>query len=567
MMARAPWVWLVSTALTGAFVIGCGEPEPESVEQDAVSMSGPVARPGSVTEVWDVRNAWTDTDTPEALRAGLAWGEASGLSWEEKYEAWVQSLDIVPRESSGKTFSIRTPYGDKELPAPHLDCGEVAYTLRVAFSSWYHLPFYVKGWHEGQAIYGGHFGFVKSDGTGFDGFPSFRDKYADYEGSWTEGAAWPSDATLRKRRLGDDDRNAFLEDGDGEIAGVGVYFDEIFLNKRAGHFARLLLLYFGSVNLASSANLYHVEAHAIRAGDVLLKRSHKTGTGHTVPVLRASRPLPDKVAVEVASGNIPRRQPLWEDTLSARHRFTSDYYGGHGENSEGEPYAKMGGGLKRWRSATLQSGRWNNVVLAADQDDYIPDSDLERIAARVDRFGEILVSGSPEEQLATAEALATAAREHLRKYPASCSKRTEREQALAEIYRIGRDRSNMTTEQLDEQYRQLDDYVLGELVYEQSKTCCWNSTTPAMYEIVMSYAEKEQAEAEAQGMCVSPTVFRAEGAVSGGSDGYQRWRDHAIEIGRGSEWVTWTEDELCIQRDVADDTVAESTATAWCPAG
>ena len=122
----------------------------------------------------------------------------------------------------------------------------------------------------------------------------------------------------------------------------------------------------------------------------------------------------------------------------------------------------------------------------------------------------------------------------------------------------------MTVDELDEKYRTLEDYVLAELVYEQSKTCCWNSTTTAMYEIVMSYAEREQAQAETDGVCALPTVFRAENAASGISDGYDRWRDYAAEIGRGDEWVTWTEDETCVQRGVMDDTPAETTASPWC---
>ncbi len=272
-MRFAPFAWLVGVILTGTLVVGCAEPE--SAEQDAIAMSGPVNRPGSASEVWEVRNAWSDTDTEAAKEAGIAWDADSGLSWEEKYEQWVESLEIVERESHGKTFAMRTPYGNKSLAAPNLDCGEVAYTMRLAFASWYHLPFYVKGWYEGKALFGGHFGFVGSDGVGHGSFPSFKNRYSDHEGSWEPGMEWPEDKSLRKKRLGDDDRNEWLEGEGGEIAGVGVYFDEIFLNKRAGHFARLLLLFYGSVNLASSANLYHVDAAAIRAGDVLLKRSHR----------------------------------------------------------------------------------------------------------------------------------------------------------------------------------------------------------------------------------------------------------------------------------------------------
>src|SRR5690606_25955297 len=97
------------------------------------------------------------------------------------------------------------------------------------------------------------------------------------------------------------------------------------------------------------------------------------------------------------------------------------------------------------------------------------------------------------------------------------------------------------------------------LVYEQSRTCCWNGSTAAMYEIVMDYAEKEQAEAAAAGVCVEPTVFRAE------LGGYERWRAHAESIGRGAEWRAWSEDEACAQRDVPEDTIdAARLPTAYC---
>src|SRR5262245_42435382 len=37
------------------------------------------------TQVWTARNRWEDIGTAAALQPGLAWGAASGLTWDEKY--------------------------------------------------------------------------------------------------------------------------------------------------------------------------------------------------------------------------------------------------------------------------------------------------------------------------------------------------------------------------------------------------------------------------------------------------------------------------------------------------
>ncbi len=41
------------------------------------------------TEVWAVSRDWADVDG----EAGMAWGANSGLNWEQKYSAWVQSME------------------------------------------------------------------------------------------------------------------------------------------------------------------------------------------------------------------------------------------------------------------------------------------------------------------------------------------------------------------------------------------------------------------------------------------------------------------------------------------
>ena len=93
--------------------------------------------------------------------------------------------------------------------------------------------------------------------------------------------------------------------------------------------------------------------------------------------------------------------------------------------------------------------------------------------------------------------------------------------------------------------------MFGELVYDKSKTCCWNSTTKAMADLVMAYAKDEQSKAAQQMKCVQPTVFRA----SGGGDGYDGFRAYAKSVGREAEWKAWSEDEPCAQRAVAQDTL------------
>src|SRR5258705_2032207 len=48
------------------------------------------------TQVWTARNKWEDTTTDAAKKAGLAWGADSGLTWDQKYGAWLDSLEFIP---------------------------------------------------------------------------------------------------------------------------------------------------------------------------------------------------------------------------------------------------------------------------------------------------------------------------------------------------------------------------------------------------------------------------------------------------------------------------------------
>lgn len=529
---------------------------PDELKLDGFAQNGPAVRPGAPTEVWSADNAWADRDTPAARAAGIAWPADSGLDWEEKYERWIASMEKIARRGSGSTFAVPTPYGTRTFEAPTLECAEVAVFLRITFASWYHLPFYLQGWDADarKPLFAGHFGFVYPDGARAGRFPLFRDAYRDHERTWREGQPWPSDARLRGMRLGNDDGNPFL----GEGLGAGAYFDELFLNKRVGYFSRLALLYFGSVNLADGANMFHVRPEAIRAGDTLLERWQKRGIGHTLPVMRVAEPAPGRFAVDVATGSMPRRQPIWSDPASSRHYFSIDYTGGPGMASDGTPYAKLGGGLRRWRTAIFREGRWRNEVALADREAMIPDGDLEAIAARPARFEEILAEVSPEEQRNAALAEIERTRMHLRAHPASCSARTAREDAFGRLYEVMREYFAQEPAEVDAAHRRLEDYVFGELEYVRSRTCCWNGTTDAMGELILDYAAREQERAAASMTCTAPTVFRAR------PDGYELWRNHAASLGREAQWLGWSEDEPCAQRDVPEDAETGRTGTAWC---
>jgi len=539
---------------------------PDDAKADGVESLGPTVVAGSSTEVWAVRNQWDERDTAEARRAGVAWGAGSGLDWEQKFDRWVSSFQVVARAGYGQTVRISTPFGTRALDAPTLECAEVGLFLRATFSSWYGLPFFVTGWDSTsrQPLYAGHFGFVNRRGERIGNFPNFRTQYTDATSTWREGQTWPTDARLRAMRLGNDDAVAFLSTG-GSTLGAGAYFDEIFLNKRVGYFTRLLLLYFGSVNLADSANTFHVQAEALAAGDLLIERWQKRGIGHVMPVFRRVDLDGGHFEVAIASGSMPRRQPLWTETAQARSYFENDYCGGPALSGDGVPYAQLGGGLRRWRTPVLSGGRWRNLVRMADRMAFLDDSQVDAIGARPARFGELLAAQTPEQRRDAALARVQTARLHLRDYPSSCSARERREDAFADLYEVMQGYFGETRAQVDAAHRTVEDRVFGELEYTRSRTCCWNGSTAAMREIVLAYADKEQRDAAAGMRCVEPTVFRAEAADRmAGGDGFGRWRAFASSIGRGAEWRAWSEDEPCAQRDVTEDTSTARTGTALC---
>ncbi|MCC6621325.1 MAG: hypothetical protein IT385_08720 [Deltaproteobacteria bacterium] len=529
----------------------------DSVAAKADSFEGASGPPSSglvaANAAWTVSRQWADKDDA----AGLAWPARSGLTWDEKYARWIESL---PKLEGGwsETFTLTTPWG-KTLASPRLECAEVAIFLRFTFASWYNLPFYLTASSSAGTMYFGHFGVINKSGARVSGYPAFTRDYKDHTSAFAGKtneqivAAWPKDTNLRARKLstrGDDDNSAILGPG----AFTGAYLDEIFLNKRAAHLLMRVLVNFGSIHLASVQNTFNIKPSATREGDTLLERWQRSGIGHTVVVKDVTALGGDKLAIETIFGSMPRIQPTWYDTNLSKSYFTSEYTGGEGLNTDGHKYAALGGGIKRWRTPVVKSGRWYMVVPVADRAVFVDAADLVAIAARPAQFDAIMGELTPDEERDILLQRIDIARDALESRPASCSNRTRREEAFTELYELMAAEFDMSKEEVDRRYRILDDYVMPEMVYNKSKTCCWNSTTSAMYLIVMQMNHERVAN-EVEGQCQEPVPFYND-------NGYKVFADYAASIGRGADWKAWTADESCPQATVATDTEAEH---AWAP--
>ncbi len=508
------------------------------------------------TEVWTVTRRWYQVSG----EAGIAWSADSGLTWDEKYAAWVDAMDATTGEDGHVTVELVTPWGDR-LPSPRLECAEMAMFLRATFAAWYELPFFLTAWHADVGdIHMGHMGIVDDEGRRVPGYPRFGTDYVDHRGSLPIDApfpgTWPSDPALAAAALTPlkDDQVGFL----GEEAYAGAYFDALFLNKRVGHLLLRLLTNNGSMHLASATNTWDLQPEAMREGDFSVQRWSAWGIGHVV-VLKEVDEVDGQLDVEVVYGSMPRIQPRWyEESLSLPY-LTSRSAGSAQLDGAGVPYSHYGGGLKRWRTPVAKDDHWVNIVPVSDRDAYIDDDDFSALEARTVGIAALLGDLTPEEHRDAVLARIELARDNLLHSPASCANRTRREEAFAELYGLMAEHFDMDREAVDAAYRTLEDHVFAELDYTQSKTCCWNRSTPEMAAIVLNLAEQEQAAAAASGTCVEPTVFRAE-ADSG--DGYQRWADHAALLGLADDWLPWTEDETCPWSDVASDTVLPSEAAA-----
>jgi hypothetical protein len=536
-----------------------GEGGKEDAAQGRLGLSSTVD--SASTQVWEVKNQWADKDTAAAKKAGMSWGEDSGLTWEQKYRKWIGSFKKVDRAGSyGKTYEMPTPWGHS-APSPALECAESSMFLRITFASWYNLPFFMEAVDgSGKRVYFGHFGVRTVDGR-YGKTPEYKAVYKDHTALAAKIASgeaqWPVDSTLAGRKIPgsyDDSQPAI-----GPDAHAGAYFDTIFLNKRVGYYLMLHLTYFGSVSMADPANTYNIKAEAVAPGDSLVERWQKTGIGHVLIVMRSQElgvketpdgPLP-QIEAELASGSMPRRQPVWESPASSKRTFTIDETGGVG-------YVDFGGGIKRWRSPVKVSGRWSNMILPADRDAFIPTTDKATLSARPERFEAILAELSPAQKLAALTEAIEAKRMHLLQYPASCSARIGREQLFASLYEL-LEADGTPRAEIDQEHRKIEDYVFAELEYDKSKTCCWNSTNAQMAEIILAANEAHMADGAPE--CKAPLVFMNR---FDGGDGYKVFADFATSIGRGAEWRAWRADESCPQSALPEATLAVQQATPWC---
>jgi len=492
--------------------------------------------------VWDAPNRWYQV-TDEA---GPAWSANSGLTWDQKYAAWVDSLKEIATDDGYVSVEITNPWGHT-LPSPRLECAEMAMFLRVTFAAWYELPFFLTAYHPtAGALHYGHFGMVDASGNRVSGAPTFGTSYMDYSKSVEDGGEWPTDAKLAARYLTTlkDDANPFL----GEDAYAGAYLDKLHANKRVGWFLLRLLTNFGSMHLASSHNTFNTTATDFREGDILIERWQRQGIGHVMVVKEVDPLESGNVEAEIIFGSMPRIQPRWYDPGRSRSYFLSPTAGGKEESTDGVPYSHLGGGLKRWRTPVDKGGHWVNIVPVKDRETaYIGSTDYSELEERVEilkgRLGEMSWQETRDLLLVNVDE----ARTNLRQRPASCANRKRREEAFTELYEVLGEHDGLTPAKIDQEYRRFEDYVFAQLVYSESKTCCWNRSTAAMAEMVLEYNHIEFNAAEEREECVDPTVFKAY------DGGYNVFQTYADSIGRGSEWVAWSEDESCPSASSTED--------------
>jgi hypothetical protein len=390
--------------------------------------------------------------------------------------------------------------------------------------------------------------------------PSFKTRYRDFSDqadAVRAGGEWPTDPSLQGKKVAGSFDDEQVQLGAGLHA--GDYFDRAFLNKRVGHFMVLALAWFGSVNLASSANTFNLKPAALAPGDVLLERWQKVGIGHTLVVMRAEQvgttdlggEIVPQLEAELASGSMPRRQPVWETAGASKRYFLLD-------NTGGPEFGELGGGIKRWRTAKDVGGRWTNVVMPDYASSWINSRNIDEVEARVGQFEQILTELSPEQKRTVLVEIIDSKRLHLRNFPASCSARINREAAFESLYELMAEEFGKSKADVDAEFRTFEDYVFAELEYQKSKSCCWNRSTAAMYEIAMDFNVKAQEAAQA---CMEPTVFMNR---DDGGDGFELFRQHAESLGRGEEWVAWSADESCPWSNIPEATQAPADHTAFC---
>ena len=535
---------------------GVAELDPGSLlgKEDSAGVPGlPVAGNYAETQAWTVANQWEDTTTAEARKAGIAWGADSGLNWDEKFSRWVASFEQIQSfDSWFKTISISTPFG-KAVPGPKIDCADLTLLLRLSFAAWYRLPIYFVGYDRGKVVYFGHFGIRTVDGR-WSQAPAFGSAYRDYTNLTPAqyGESWPKDTALRTRGVANNDGLPFLGDG----ARLGAFLDEIHLNKRAARLIFFAQAYLGSHNMADSRNTYNLVPEAVKPGDVLVFRRSPSVEGHATIVTHVEHVTSINMKIEAVYGNIPVAQPKWQDPAQSRSLFTSNEGGGPVLNTPyggTSLYSALNGGLKRVRVAKARNGKWINTWMNADEASWINDTDRERIGARPAKFGELLGDPDPEVQRAQLVEVIEAKRMHLREHPASCAARTAREEAFRQLYELMQAQFGMDRAAVDAEYRTtIEDYVYAPLDYTKSRTCCWNSTTPAMHQIIMDY------QTSAGGGCVDPTVFKLT------ANSYDPFASYAASSDRASQWLAWTEDEACAARASTDDVLVPTEMTPWC---
>jgi len=307
------------------------------------------------------------------------------------------------------TVDVTTPWG-KTLPSPFLECAEMAMFLRITFAAWHELPLQFEAVSGGQRVYFGHYG-VRTTAGAVRAVARVRDSRTAITARATGARSGRA-----MRRCGPASCTAASDEqlqlGPNQV--FGAYVDELHVNKRAAYFTVLTLNYLSSANLADTANTYNLVPDAIRAGDVLLERWQRNGIGHTLVVHDVRELGEGNLDVTMISGRC-RAARACASRGSLEELLQSAYAGGPGTTSSGEPYAKLGGGLKRFRVTKNVGGYWTNTWMSGDEAHWINSTDYPRMP-RGSRGSESARQVSPLQQRTELLSIIDDARHHLSQY-------------------------------------------------------------------------------------------------------------------------------------------------------
>ena len=536
-------------------------PGPPAGKADSAGIPAlPVHGDYTATQAWVVTNQWEDTDTPDARAAGIAWSANSGLTWDQKYAAWVGSLQQIPTlDNTFTTVTISTPFG-KSVPGPKLDCADLAILLRMSFAAWYHLPFYLSPTTTTRRSTSVTSACARRPARGTS--TSNWSKYADYEHRRRRSTRRTGPRTRRCARAASPRATTCRTSGPARARARSSTRSTS--NKRAARLILFTQAFLGSHNMVDSQNTYNLVPEALphrRRADVRARadRRRPHDDRHARHAL-----APGSLQAEAIYGNDPPAQPAWQDPAETKSLFTDDEGGGPSLNTAYggmTPYSHLNGGLKRLRVAKEKHGYWVNTWMDADEASWINDTDYDAIAARPARFAELLGSSDPAVERDQLLAAIAEKRAYLPRSPGVVRRARRSRERVREA--LHADAGQLRHDARDGRRAvPHDDRGLRRSRRSTTRTRARAAGTRRLRDVRPHHGVRAAAAGERRRAASSRPIFKLT------ANSYDPFAAFATQTGQASRGCRWTADESCAQAARPHDVVLPIRACrpgARCP--